>query len=375
VNEGGDGRYGVGRQIDPEVGLLAGEAADQQVPDRRAEVEGSAPFDVWTEPPAPDGRRPREEVTYYDRPLLKEPTWIWAVPAYFYTGGAAGAAAVLGTVAELAGDDDLEGLLTRCRWISALGDVAGIVLLVKDLGRPERFMNMLRVFRPTSPMSVGSWVLAISTPGSVAAALLGDGDGVLAAVGRGGGVLSGVAGLPLSAYTAVLVSNTAVPVWQATRKTLPLLFVSGAMSSAASLLDLLHLTDREERIVRRYGLAAKLGELAATVAVEREAGEVERVGGALKKGVGGALWRAAKAFTAASAALSLLPGKSKGRRRLSGVLGTLGAIAFRFAIFEAGKRSAADPRASFAQQRAGHGAMEVTGKPAVTGPGDARAVS
>ena len=375
MNESGDGRYGRGRHIDPEVGLLVGEASDQAVPDRPAEVEGSPPFDVWKEAPTRDGDRPQEEVTYYDRPLLKEPTWIWAVPAYFYTGGAAGAAAVLGMVAEIVDKDDLEGLVTRCRWISALGDVAGTALLVKDLGRPERFLNMLRVFRPTSPMSVGSWVLAISTPGSVAAALFGDWRGVVGAVGRGGGMLSGVAGLPLSAYTAVLVSNTAVPVWQATRKSLPLLFVSGAMSSAASLLDLLDLTDREERIVRRYGLAAKFGELAATFAVEREANEVEQVGEALKKGMGGALWRAAKALTAASAALSLLPGKSKGRRKLSGVLGTLGAIAVRFAVFEAGKGSAGDPRASFAQQRAGHGALEATGKAAVTGPADGRAVS
>jgi hypothetical protein len=141
------------------------------------------------------------------------------------------------------------------------------------------------------------------------------------------------------------------------------------------LLDLLDLTEREQRIVRRYGLAAKFGELAATFAVEREANEVQQVGDALKKGVGGALWRIAKALTAASAALSLLPGKSKGKRKLSGVLGTLGAIAVRFAVFEAGKRSAADPHASFAQQRSGHGGMEATGKAAVTGPGDSRAVS
>src|SRR5919204_5445472 len=189
-----DERYGRGRHIDPEVGVLAGEASEQRVPERRAEVEGSAPFDVWKEVPSSDGHRPQEEVTYYDRPVLKEPTWIWAVPAYFYVGGAAGAAAVLGMVAEAADEDDLEGLVTRCHWISAMGDVVGTGLLIEDLGRPERFAHMLRVFRPTSPMSVGSWVLAVSTPASLASALFGRRNGLFGAVGRGGGVVSGVAG-------------------------------------------------------------------------------------------------------------------------------------------------------------------------------------
>jgi len=370
-----DGRYGRGRHIDPEVGALTGEASEQRVPERPAEAEGTAPFDVWREAPSTDDRRPEEDVTYYDRPVIKEPTWIWAVPAYFYAGGAAGAAAVLGVVAELADGDDLEGLVARCRWISAVGDAVGTGFLVRDLGRPERFANMLRVFRPTSPMSVGSWVLAISTPASAAAALLGKRAGMLGWVGRTGGVASGLAGLPLSGYTAVLLSNTAVPVWQAIRRSLPPLFVSGAVSSAASLLDLMDLSEREERIVRRYGLVGKFGELAATLAVERDAREVDQVGKALTEGLSGSLWRAAKAMTAGSAVVSLLPGRSTARRMLSGIMGTIGAIAVRFAIFEAGRRSAADPRATFQAQRSGKGGAEATGRAAVTGPGDRRAVS
>src|SRR5439155_8618236 len=176
-------------------------------------------------------------------------------------------------------------------------------------------------------------------------------------------------------YTAVLLSNTAVPVWQATRRSLPLLFMSSAVTSAASLLDLMDLTEREARIVRRYGLAGKLGDLAAAMAVEREADEIEEVGAALREGMAGTLWRAAKVLTAASTALSLLPGKSKGTRRLSGALGTLGAISMRFAVFHAGKRSTSDPRATFRQQRAGRGGAEATGRAAVAGPGGRRAVS
>jgi formate-dependent nitrite reductase membrane component NrfD len=372
---GEDGRYGEGRYIDPRVGVLAGEASEQRVPERRQKVEGAVPYDVWREVPPPEGRRAEEDVTYYDRPVLKEPTWIWAVPAYFYAGGTAGAAAVLELVAALADAEDLDGLITRCRWISAVGDAAGTALLIEDLGRPERFANMLRVFRPSSPMSVGSWVLAISVPAAGASVLFGKRHGPLGFLGNAGTVVSGLTGLPLTGYTAVLLSNTAVPLWQATRRSLPLLFMSSAVTSAASLLDLTDLTDREQRIVRRYGLAGKLADLAAAMAVEREADEVEEVGTALHEGAAGTLWRAAKVLIAASAALSLVPGTSNARRRLSGALGTLGAISMRFAVFHAGKRSSVDPRATFRQQRAGRGGAEATGTAAVTGPDGRRAVS
>src|SRR5438874_11336372 len=93
-----------------------------------------------------DGRgRGRQDPSYYDRPVLKEPVWKWYVPAYFYVGGAAGAAATLGAAAQLADRRGLAGLIRRCRWIAAAGGAVGTGLLVVDLGRPERFLNMLRV--------------------------------------------------------------------------------------------------------------------------------------------------------------------------------------------------------------------------------------
>jgi formate-dependent nitrite reductase membrane component NrfD len=369
-----DGRYGRGRHIDPRVGVLAGEASEQVVPEDRERAEGAVAYEVLGEVPSSEGRRAEEDVTYYDRPLLKQPTWIWSVPAYFYVGGAAGASAVLGMVAELADEEELGGLITRCRWISTIGDTAGTALLIEDLGRPDRFINMLRVFRPSSPMNLGSWVLSISAIASVASALFANRRGIVGAVGRSGSVLSGVAGFPLAGYTAVLVSNTAVPLWQGSRRSLPLVFIASATSAAASLLDFLHLTDREARIVKRYGLAGKIGEVIAATAMEREGDEVEHVGRALGEGLAGTLWRGAKALTAASAVLSLIPGTSRGKRRLSGLLGTLGAVAVRFAVFDAGKRSASDPMATFRQQRSGRGGAEVMGVAAVTGPDARRAV-
>jgi formate-dependent nitrite reductase membrane component NrfD len=357
---------GDGRNIDLEVGILEGEGSDQEVPRDRVGAQGSVPYDVWGQVPAQRTRQ-RAEITYYDRPVLKEPVWIWAVPAYFYVGGTAGAAAVLGGAVQATGDENLRDLVVRCRRIAAAGDALGTALLIYDLGRPARFLNMLRVFRPTSPMSVGSWVLAASAPLSSAAAALATSDGSLRTVGDLAGLGAGIVGMPLTGYTAVLLANTAVPVWQAARRSLPVLFTASAMSSAASMLDLMDLGEREERVVRRFGLAGKLAELAAMMAVERDANRLERVGFPLRQGLGGTLWRASKLLSGASLTLSLLPGRSRGKRTLSGLVGTAGSLALRFAVFHAGKASARDPRATFHQQRAGHGAAETTGRPAVTG--------
>jgi formate-dependent nitrite reductase membrane component NrfD len=299
-----------------------------------------------------------EGPTYYDLPVLKEPVWIWAVPAYFYLGGAAGAAASLGAAAQ--GVPQLRGLVRRCRRIAFAGSAVGAGLLIHDLGRPERFLNMLRVFRPTSAMSVGSWLLASFNGLSGTAVVLdGNGPGDLA------GLLAGIAGAPLSGYTGVLLSDTAVPLWQAARTTLPVLFVASGVSAAASMLELGELSEPEQKAVWRFGVAGQIAELGAMTALERDVDRVERVGLPLKEGLGGSLWRAAKVLTGLSLALTLLQRSSK-RRRLAGLLGSAGAIALRFSLFHAGKASARDPRATFDQQRAGLGGAEVTGRPAVT---------
>ena len=95
------------------------------------------------------------ETGYYGIPLLKEPAWTWEVPLYFFVGGAAGAAAVVGAIADYTGAD--RKLVRDARWIAAAGAVISPALLIADLGRPERFLNMMRVFKPQSPMSVGVW--------------------------------------------------------------------------------------------------------------------------------------------------------------------------------------------------------------------------
>lgn len=366
-------RYGEGRFIDPTVGLLEGEGAQQQTPRRRTAAEGAVPFETWSRTPSEHVQATLDEPTYYERPVIKEPVWIWAVPAYFYVGGAAGAASVLATAGQLAGGSKMRRLVRRCRWIGASGTAAGSALLVYDLGRPERFLNMLRVFRPTSAMNVGSWILAAASSLSGAAALL-DGRDSNGKIADAAGLGAGILGMPLAGYTAVLLSDTAVPVWQQARRTLPILFVGSAMSSAASLLELADLDGAEERAVLVFGTVGKIAELAATRAVEGELATVEGLDDSLKRGVAGSLWTFAKLSTAASVALSLVARSSRAGRAAAGLLGTAGSVALRFAVFHAGKASARDPRDTFRQQRTGHGAAEVTGTAAVTGAGGRRAL-
>jgi len=288
--------------------------------------------------------------TYHNRPVLKEPVWIWSVPVYFYVGGMSGAAGTLGAIARLRGDD-LDGLVVRCRRLAAAGSIVGSVLLVIDLGRPERFLNMLRVFRPTSALSVGSWVLAAHGGASTAAVALTGRGRFASGLGELAGVVAGATGLPMSGYTGVLLGDTAVPLWQAARRSLPFLFVASAAASAASALEAMDLSEREHRVVRRFGLGAKVFELMAMRAVERDAGAIERVGRPLKEGLSGSLWRAARSAALGTLALGAVPEAGKRRRALAAVLGSAASLALRAALFQAGKVSSRDPRATFEQQR------------------------
>src|SRR5262249_2329677 len=103
--------------------------------------------------------RASPETGYYGIHLLKEPQWTWQVPVYFFAGGAAGAAALIGALGKLTAKD--ERLSRDARLVAAGGAIVSTGLLIADLGRPERFLNMLRIFKIQSPMSVGAWVLAM----------------------------------------------------------------------------------------------------------------------------------------------------------------------------------------------------------------------
>ena len=158
--------------------------------------------------------RPR---TYYDRPVVKPPVWKPEIPWYFFTGGLGGAASGLAYVAGVTGNRKL----ARRAWMVAFGGISvSPLLLITDLGRPERFLNMLRVFKVTSPMSVGSWLLlangAAVTPAAGASVL-----GFPKGIGRLAQPVAALLGMPLVTYTAVLISNSAIPAWSEARVELP----------------------------------------------------------------------------------------------------------------------------------------------------------
>ena len=335
-----------GRNINLRIGTLSGEASGQTTLSSKRDIElHSKAF------PYIPSRQSQESPSYYNHPLLKQPVWIWSIPTYFFVGGLAGVGTTLGAAAQLIAPDSMWSLVTRSRWLGTIGGAVSSALLIHDLGRPERFLNMLRVFRVRSPMSMGSWILVVFSSASGAAAVLPFGPALFRPLAGMFGLLAGLFGLGLSGYTAVLISQTAVPIWQQSYRITPVLFLASGAASAASFFDLLSLNKQEAGAVERFGLAGKTVELAASLALEHNAQKVERVGRPLKQGFSGFLWSAAKILTAASIVTSLLPGKSRGKRIATGVLGSAASVCFRFGIFYAGKASALDPRSTFDQQR------------------------
>lgn len=181
------------------------------------------------------------ETGYYGIHLLKEPQWTWEIPVYFFAGGAAGAAALIGALAKLTGKD--ERLARDARLVAAGGAIVSTGLLISDLGRPERFLNMLRVFKIQSPMSVGAWVVALFGSSSGAAAfaqLINDRLDVrpVRVLGNVAEGFSAAMGLPLATYTGVLIGATAIPAWNHNIKTLPIHFGMSGLGSGVSVLEL-----------------------------------------------------------------------------------------------------------------------------------------
>ncbi len=145
------------------------------------------------------------QTSYHGQPVLKEPIWTWEIPCYFYTGGLGGGSAAL---AWLAGWRGNETLARRAWAVAATGITISPALLTSDLGRPARFLNMLRMFKVTSPMSVGSWLL-VGAGATTTVSAVGAWSGRLQRTARLAQPAAALLGLPLSTYTAALLANTA----------------------------------------------------------------------------------------------------------------------------------------------------------------------
>ncbi|MDQ0989492.1 NrfD/PsrC family molybdoenzyme membrane anchor subunit [Streptomyces sp. V3I7] len=178
--------------------------------------------------------------SYYGRPVLKPPVWEWMVPAYLLTGGLSAGCALLSVGADLTG----RPALARSTRIGSFGALlASSYLLIGDLGRPLRFHHMMRVAKPTSPMSMGTWILMSYGPGSSLAGIVellpkawrtqGSLGTALKWVARVSGISAAAVAPALASYTAVLLADTAVPAWHGAYKEMPFVFTGSAAASGA----------------------------------------------------------------------------------------------------------------------------------------------
>ncbi|TDT34367.1 NrfD/PsrC family molybdoenzyme membrane anchor subunit [Naumannella halotolerans] len=341
----------------------------------------SSPFDE-TRPPEPPRRRRRrrrgprrgwggggdgsreafmvpdvEFASYYDKPVVKAPPWGHEVAAYLVLGGIAGGSGLLGLGAQIAGLPKLR----RNTRLSALGAViVGGAALVADLGRPDRFYNMLRTFKVTSPMSVGSWILASFGAGAGITAVaeldrlsgervpLGPLRKLLQLLEGPAGVEAGIMGTPLAAYTAVLLSDTAVPTWNAMHRDLPFVFVSSA-SLAASGLAMITTPTAQTRPARALAVLGVLGDVVAMRWTESQMDPTAAE--PLHHGHPGAMLRWSERLAILGGIGALLGGGWRPTAVLSGAALVAASTLTRFGVFEAGLESTKDPRYTVVPQK------------------------
>ena len=259
--------------------------------------------------------------SYYGKPILKRPVWEWQIPAYFFAGGVAAGSSALAFGARVTGR---RRLARRTRFTALAAISASTAFLIDDLGRPERFLNMLRVVKPTSPMSMGSWLLAAYGPAVGAAAVMPDPLGKIA------DTTAAALSPAVCTYTAAILADTAIPAWHDAQSTLPWLFASGAAASAGGIAAALSPT-AESAPARRLALVGAAAELAASRKIE-----------AVSEVYDNRLSRASRALTVAGMAALLVRGRAAAV--VGGALVATGAALTRFAVAEAGVQSAADPR-------------------------------
>jgi Polysulphide reductase, NrfD len=312
---------------------------------RRAAAEAVAPAGsgIATHPQI----RGRE--SYYGLPVLKAPLWTWEVPLYFFIGGIAGVSACLAFVGQLFGSD--AALIRTSLWIAFVGATICPMLLIADLGRPARFLAMLRVAKIQSPMSVGVWTL-VTFSGCVFLALGGNElflrgytSELVVGIIWAGELTGALTGLLLAAYTGVLIGATANPVWSHNRRALPAHFLAAALGGAAGMLELFGFLIRPTEIL---GLAAAAIE--TLLGVHFELSRLP-VNAPLHRGKSAWAFRIAGAMAGPGALLLRLFSDSFAARRAAAICFLMGSLLSRYAWIWAGIASARDPEALFQIQR------------------------
>jgi formate-dependent nitrite reductase membrane component NrfD len=295
-----------------------------------------------------------EATTYYNRPMLKKPTWKWFIPFYIFIGGLGGGVALIGGLADIFGGRRHRATVRRARYIALAAALISPLLLILDLGRPQRFHHMLRVFKVSSPLSVGTWILLAFglTSGAQAARQAAEDNFIVkreSRLGRLARLLPGkplslaqaLLGLGLGGYTGILLAATAIPLWATAGLRL-------GRSSHADASD----EDEEEARADVETLATLSTATQLGLEIAREAMTPRTIGRPLRHGPWATVYRVGAVGGGMLMPLALrLPAQLRGRpvgRALSITAATLtlaGAVAERFAIVEAGKQSADDPHA------------------------------
>lgn len=278
--------------------------------------------------------------SYYGMSVINPPVWEEReIAGYLFLGGLAGASSLLAAVAEATD----RPRLARRSGLCASGAIAlSLAALIKDLGRPARFINMLRVFKPTSPMNIGTWILVVYSPLNLGASLSRV-TGRARFLGRAAGVGAGLTGTLVATYTGALIADTAVPAWHEGHREMPFLFASSA-AIAAGGAGLMLAPRRENSPAWRLALLGGLGELVMGQLYERR---LEGVGlkEALDSGKAGTRMRIAKGLTAAGVlAAAALGRRSRAAAAVVGGAMVASSALTRFGIFAGGMQSARDPK-------------------------------
>jgi Polysulphide reductase, NrfD len=294
--------------------------------------------------------------SYYGRPIVRAPLWHHDIPAYLFTGGLAAGSSLVAAGADLT----RRPALRRAARLAALGALgASTYFLVNDLGRPARFHHMMRVAKPTSPMSMGTWVLAAFGPaaGMAAAAemapLLPE-RGVYRfarraapPAGRTAGLVAAGFAPALATYTAVLLADTAVPSWHEAYPELPFLFAGSALASGAGV-GLLAAPTAENGPTRQLAVAGAALELVAAQRIETRMGLLSEP---YHHGTAGRLLKLSRYLTIGGALGAVLGARSRVLSALSGAALLASSAATRFGVYHGGVHSAKDPKYTVVPQR------------------------
>jgi formate-dependent nitrite reductase membrane component NrfD len=294
--------------------------------------------------------------SYYGKPIVRPHIWSADIGWYFWLGGLAGAASVETVCARMRGEHRLAAV-EKYAALAVLGIAP--VLLVADLGVPTRFYNMLRVFKPTSPMSVGSWILSAfggALGASTLAELLGWKRAAYALE-----VVTALFGPPLATYTAALVADTATPAWHEARETVPFVFISSA-AGAAGAVGVAFAPREESASARRLMVAGAFGMLASSSIMEHRLGPL--LSEPYRIGRGGDFRRVAAALALSGGILGIAGRRSRLVSAIAAACVAGAGICERFAVLEAGKQSALDPKYTVEFQRARMAAREKAQPPA-----------